>query len=59
MQLSSMAQSSHRFKTECEFQSLAGAALNFKGEKRGWRKSLETLQNLRQPLSIIRELDND
>ena len=26
---------------------------------RGWRKSLETLQNLLQPLSIIREVDND
>jgi hypothetical protein len=35
------------------------ASRDFKGEKGGWRKSLITLHNLRQPLSIIREVDND
>jgi len=32
---------------------------DFEGKKGGWRKSLETLCNFRQPLSIIREVDND
>jgi hypothetical protein len=35
-----------------DFQSHACDAVNSKGENRGWRKSLITLQNLRQPLNF-------
>ena len=31
----------------------------YKGEKRGWRKSLIKLHNLCQPLSITKQVDND
>ena len=33
--------------------------MNFKGEKGGWRKPLIILQNLRQPLNFIEQVDND
>jgi len=35
------------------------ASRDFKGEKGDWRKPLKTLQNLRQPLNFIKEVDND
>ena len=44
---------------DCEVIVKWGDEVLYKGEKRGWRKSLGTLKNLRQPLSIIREVDND
>ena len=42
-----------------DFLSDAAPASHFKGENRGWRKSLETLRNLRQPLNFIEKVDND
>jgi hypothetical protein len=37
----------------------AQGSRDFKGENRGWRKSLISLQNLRLPLNFNEEVDND
>jgi len=42
-----------------DFLSLAGVEVNFKGKIGGWRKSSESLRNLRKPLNFIRKVDND